>query len=165
MLREELAKAQDGNSSCFRDINGIVLFVDIVDSTSMTDAVAATGPDGAERLGGMLNDYFRHVINVVSGHGGDVVSIDGDAVIAYWHADGSTSAHAMSAAQAAIALRKIDYCWPVQPPAPLRHRLTLAAGKFTSVILSGAGARRFHVLAGEPLRTIGAILHRASRER
>ena len=160
LLREELAKAKDGEGSRFRDIDGIVLFVDIVDSTSMTDAIAATGPDGAERLGGILNDYFRHVIDVVSAHGGDVVSIDGDAVIALWRADGSTSAHARSAARAAIALREIDLCWPIQPTAPLRHRLALAAGKFNSVVLSGAGGRCFHVLAGEPLRTIGAILHR-----
>ena len=160
LLREELARAQDGEGSRFRDIDGIVLFVDIVDSTSMTDAIAATGPDGAERLGGLLNDYFRHVINLVSAHGGDVVSIDGDAVIALWRADGSTSAHARSAARAAIALRDIDLYWPLQPPAPLRHRLALAAGKFNSVVLSGAGGRCFHVLAGEPLRTIGAILHR-----
>lgn len=159
LLREELAKAQGGEGSRFRDIDGIVLFVDIVDSTSMTDAVAATGPDGAERLGGLLNDYFRHAIDVVSAHGGDVVSIDGDAVIALWHADGSTSVHAMSAARAAIALREIDLWWPVQPTVPLRHRLSLAAGRFNSVILSGASDRCFHVLAGEPLRMIGAILH------
>lgn len=160
LLCEELAKAQDAEGSRFRDIDGIVLFVDIVDSTSMTDAVAATGPDGAERLGGVLNDYFQHVINVVSAHGGDVVNIDGDAVIALWRSDGSMSAHAISAARAAIALREMDHCWPLQPPAPLRHRLALAAGKLTSVILSGAGARRFHLVTGEPLQTIGAILHR-----
>ncbi len=160
LLREELAGTKDGEGSRFRDIDGIVLFVDIVDSTSMTDAIAATGPDGAERLGGLLNDYFRHVIDVVSAHGGDVVSIDGDAVIALWRADGSTSAHARSAARAAVALREIDLCWPLQPAAPLRHRLALAAGSFNSVVLCGAGGRRFHVLAGEPLRAIGAILHR-----
>jgi class 3 adenylate cyclase/tetratricopeptide (TPR) repeat protein len=160
LLYDELAKDRDGKGCRFSDVDGIVLFVDIVDSTSMTDAVAATGPDGAERLGDMLNDYFRYVMNVVSRHGGDVMSIDGDAVIALWRVDGSISAQAMSAARAAIALREIDHCWPVRPPAPLRHRLTLAAGKFTSVILSGTGHRRFHVLAGEPLRTIGAILHR-----
>lgn len=160
LLREELAKAKEGEGSRFCDIDGIVLFVDIVDSTSMTDAIAATGPDGAERLGNILNDYFRHVINVVSAHGGDVVSIDGDAVIALWRADGSTAAHARSAARAAIALREIDLCWPLQPTAPLRHRLALAAGKFNSVVLSGTAGRRFHVLAGEPLHTIGAILHR-----
>jgi class 3 adenylate cyclase/tetratricopeptide (TPR) repeat protein len=160
LLREELANAEDIERSRFRDISGIVLFVDIVDSTSMTDAVAATGPHGAERLGDVLNDYFRHVITIVSAHGGDVVSIDGDAVIALWRANAASSAHATAAARAAIALREIDHCWPVQPPVPLRHRLTLAAGKFTSVILSGAAGRRFHVLAGEPLRTIGAIAHR-----
>src|ERR1700741_3449228 len=116
LLREELAKgpdgAGDGAGSRFCAIDGIVLFVDIVDSTSMTDAVAASGPDGAEKLGAMLNDYFRHVMTVVAEHGGDVVSIDGDAVIALWRADGSTTAHARSAARAALALRVIDDCWP-----------------------------------------------------
>lgn len=159
LLYQELAEGEDVGGSRFRDIDGIVLFVDIVDSTSMTDAVAATGPDGAERLGGVLNDYFRRVINVVLAHGGDVVGIDGDATIALWRADGWTSASALAAARAAIALRKIELCWPIKSAAPLRHRVTLVAGKFTSVILSGNGERRFHVLAGEPLRTIGAILH------
>jgi class 3 adenylate cyclase/tetratricopeptide (TPR) repeat protein len=160
LLREELANTENVERSRFRDIDGIMLFVDIVDSTSMTDAVAATGPDGAERLGDVLNNYFRHVMTIVSAHGGDVVSIDGDAVIALWRADAAGSAHAVAAARAAIALRRIDHSWPVQPPVPLRHRLTMAAGKFTSIILSGAAGRRFHVLAGEPLRTIGAIAHR-----
>src|SRR5262249_40226591 len=95
-LREELTQAPDGAASPFRDIDGTVLFVDIVESTSMTDAIAASGPDGAEKLGDVLNDYFRHVMTVVSEHGGDVVSIDGDAVIALWRAGGSTTAHARS---------------------------------------------------------------------
>src|ERR1700721_2368850 len=51
-------------------ISGGVLFVDIVSSTSMTDLVAASGPDGAELLGGTLSDYFSAVIDVVLAHGG-----------------------------------------------------------------------------------------------
>ncbi|UPT88431.1 hypothetical protein HAP41_0000004670 [Bradyrhizobium barranii subsp. apii] len=97
LLYQELAEGEDVEGSRFRGIDGIVLFVDIVDSTSMTDAVAATGPDGAERLGGVLNDYFRGVIDVVLAHGGDVVGIDGDAAIALWATDGWTSAPALAA--------------------------------------------------------------------
>lgn len=159
LLYQELADGDDAEGFRFRDIDGIVLFVDIVDSTSMTDLVAASGPDGAERLGDVLNDYFRCVINIVLAHGGDVVGIDGDAAIALWRAAGSTSTPAVSAARAAIGLREVQLHWPVQPPASLRHRVTLVAGKFTSVILSGNSGRRFHVLAGEPLRTISAISH------
>lgn len=51
LLYQELADGDDAEGFRFRDIDGIVLFVDIVDSTSMTDLVAASGPDGAERLG------------------------------------------------------------------------------------------------------------------
>ena len=159
LLYDELADGQSIDGYHFHGIDGVVLFVDIVDSTSMADAVAATGPEGAERLGGVLNDYFRRVISVVLAHGGDVVGIDGGAAIALWRAEGWTSAPALAAARAGIALQEIELCWPIQPAAPLRHRVAVVAGKFTSIILCGNRERRFHVLAGEPLRTIGVILH------
>jgi class 3 adenylate cyclase len=140
-------------------VSGVVLFVDIVDSTSMTDRLAASGPDGAERLGGLLNDYFREVIDIVTAHGGDVIRINGDAVIALWRDDGPSAAAHLQAAHAAIALRDIRHVWPVDPPQPLRHRLTSVAGTFNAVILSASGKRSFLVFAGERLRTIEAISH------
>src|SRR5690349_2818175 len=62
---------------CSRSVDGVVLFVDIVGSTSMTDRLLALGPDGAERLGDFLNAYFRELIGIIAAHGGDVVRIDG----------------------------------------------------------------------------------------
>ena len=139
-------------------IRGVVLFVDIVSSTSMTDLVAASGPDGAELLGGTLSDYFSAVIDVVLAHGGDVIRIDGDAVIALWRDDTPSGMPHLQAARAALALRGLRHQWPVGLGS-LQHRLSLAAGTFSTVILRGRGKRSFFVLAGEALRTIGAILH------
>ena len=158
LLGNQIGIAGDAEQPHGDPIRGIVLFVDIVSSTSMTDLVAASGPDGAELLGGTLSDYFSEVIDVVLAHGGDVIRIDGDAVIALWRDDTPSGSPHLQAARAALALRGLRHQWPVGL-GPLQHRLSLVAGTFSTVILRGRGKRSFLVLAGEALRTIGAILH------
>jgi len=159
LLAEQLSTQTASPETRFDVFPGVVLFVDVVNSTSMTDRVAATGPDGAERLGETLNDYFSRVIDIVASHGGDVVSIDGDTIIGLWPSGEDPGLQARLAAGAAFALRNLGALWPVEPATPLRHRLTLAAGQFSAIILSGPSKRRFHVLAGAPLRTVGLISH------
>ena len=138
---------------------GVVLLVDIVGSTSMTDKIAASGPDGAERLGGTLNGYFRRVIETIAGEGGDIVSFQGDAVIAFWSEDAPSPEAHILAAQAALALRDIQVAWPTEPVTPLEYRMTIVSGEFASVQLSAVKKRSFHVLAGEPFQTMAAIAH------
>jgi class 3 adenylate cyclase len=162
LLRDQLADASltasaTPGSVISRRTAGVVLLVDIVGSTSMTDKIAASGPDGAERLGGTLNGYFRRVIETIAREGGDIACFQGDAVIAYWGEDApSPEAHTL-AARAALALRDIQVVWPTEPATPLEHRVTLVSGEFASVLLSAISNRSFHVLAGEPFQTMGAI--------
>src|SRR5271168_1649771 len=87
LLGNQIGIAGNAEAPHCDHIRGVVLFVDIVSSTSMTDLVEASGPDGAELLGGTLSDYFSDVIDAVLAHGGDVIRIDGDAVIALWRDD------------------------------------------------------------------------------
>ena len=159
LLADQLSRQTAPAETWFDVFPGVVLFVDIVNSTLMTDRIAASGPDGAERLGETLNDYFSRVIDIVASHGGDVVSIDGDAVIGLWPGGEEPGLQVRFAAGAAFALRNLEMLWPVEPATPLRHRLTLAAGQFSAIILSGRSKRSFHVLAGAPLRTVGLISH------
>ena len=139
-------------------LQGVVLFIDIVSSTSMTDRICSSGAEGAERLGGFLNQYFGEVIAAITEHGGDVVRIDGDAIIALWHVEErATSAYAL-AARTAMAVRDVRPYWPVSPPERLQHRIVLVAGKFTTLVLPTAGRRKFLLLSGAPLRTIESII-------
>jgi AAA ATPase domain len=141
-----------------QSVNGVVLFVDIADSTSMTDRVSALGPDGAERLGGFLNAYFRELIGIVAARGGDVVRFDGDAIISFWgFADWPSRAHLL-AAQAAEAVRDVRLDWPVEPPKRLRHRIALVTGEFRTLVLFNSSRRRFLVFGGDSLHTIGRIM-------
>jgi len=170
LLLARAARIDAGEVARNAQIEGVVLFVDLVASTTMTERIAGSGPDGAERLSTVLNSYFSEVIDVIAAHGGDVIRIDGDAVIALWRTDlaGPRPAEATGfappvlAARAALALRGLDRLWPTTPPEPLRYRMTLVSGKFNAVVLSGRAGRRFFVLIGEPLQTIAAISHRGS---
>ncbi len=141
-----------------RSVEGVVLFVDIVGSTSMTDRLLAPGPVGAERLGGFLNVYFRELIGIVAAHGGDVVRIDGDAVIAFWRCTTGQTRTYLFAARAAEAIRRVRPAWPVEPPETLRHRIVLVTGRFQTLVLSHAGRRKFLLFSGAPLQTIGRIM-------
>jgi class 3 adenylate cyclase/tetratricopeptide (TPR) repeat protein len=60
------------------------LFADVSGFTALTERLAQEGPAGAERLTGVLNDYFGRLLGVVTGHGGDVVKFAGDALLAVW---------------------------------------------------------------------------------
>ncbi len=160
LLRDELGTSLLRDAGPRTVFPGIVLFVDLVDSTSMTDRVAALGPDGAERLGGALNAYFSDVIDAVDGEGGDIVCIEGDGVIALWRSDPSLPSPHFQAARAALALREKAQLWPLEPALPMHRRLTLVAGMFTTILLTSDSKRSFLVLAGEPWKTIGAISHK-----
>jgi hypothetical protein len=162
LLRDRLADASpadlaDTGHAVFRRTAGVVLIVDIVGSTSITDQISAFGPDGAERLGGTLNSYFSKVIETIAGEGGDIVCFQGDAVIGFWDEDAARPDAGVRGARAALALRDLHLVWPTEPATPVQHRMTLVSGQFTSVLLSAVSQRSFHVLAGEPFRILGAI--------
>ncbi|MCB9136082.1 MAG: AAA family ATPase [Anaerolineales bacterium] len=60
------------------------LFADISGFTPLTERLAQSGPDGAERLASILNDYFGTLIKLVYEYGGDIVKFAGDALLAVW---------------------------------------------------------------------------------
>ncbi len=60
------------------------LFADISGFTPLTERLAKAGPDGAERLANILNDYFGKLITLVNEYGGDIVKFAGDALLAIW---------------------------------------------------------------------------------
>src|SRR4051812_19749317 len=61
-----------------------VLLIDISGFTRLTERLAERGPAGLEALTGVLNTYFDGLIERISEHGGDVVKMAGDALIAVW---------------------------------------------------------------------------------
>jgi class 3 adenylate cyclase len=58
-----------------------VLFADITGFNTLAENLARCGPNGAEELAKVLNDYFGRLIDIISAHGGEVVKFAGDAVL------------------------------------------------------------------------------------
>src|SRR5437870_3141851 len=68
-------------------IRGAVLFSDISGFTALTERLARRGPAGAEELRELLNAYFGRLIALIAAHGGDVLKLAGDALVAFWPAE------------------------------------------------------------------------------
>jgi len=66
----------------YRD--SVVLFVDISGFTSLTESLSKH-EHGAEVMTKYVNGYFSLLVDVVTGHGGDVEKWSGDAMICVWY--------------------------------------------------------------------------------
>lgn len=92
-------------------IEGVVLVVDPVNSTGLTDTFGRSNLDGSEHLAKLLNRYFGGLIDIVAAHRGDTLRVDADALIAIWHDAAGQAEMAVQAAPAAIALNAEDHAW------------------------------------------------------
>jgi hypothetical protein len=134
-------------------INGSIVFLDIVGSTGLTIRFDALGPQGTEQLGSLFDDYFSAVFAIVADHGGDVIGMDGDSVIALWRHRPGERHTGERAATAAFALRE-QLAADHLGDAALGQRIVVTGGRLRAIVLSPAPDRRLLVLAGEPLHEI-----------
>ena len=139
LLRRQLPAVAAGQTSWRDAFDGVLLFVDIAESSALTERFAA-GTHGAEQLNRILNGYFGAVFEIVTSYGGDVVSIEGDAVLAVWRTEGAGPGQVARRA-AAAALELGARCGGGGPPASAaarRHRGGRSAGALTARGLVGA---------------------------
>lgn len=153
LISDALRADEEGEAFRFE---AALLFVDIVNSTGMTDHAAQGGQEAVERFAEKLSAYFSRCIGTIEACGGEVFRIDGDAVIAVWRASGCLRRAVGLAAAAASQLAR----WPDELDAStdlsIRHRVAVDCGTLGAFILGSPGARRFLVLTGAPLKRIGA---------
>lgn len=79
----------------------VVLWLDIVGFTALTERLSAESRAGAEHLTEHLNRNFGRISHSLARHGGDLASFAGDAVLAIWRCDDAGQlAEAVALAQA-----------------------------------------------------------------
>ncbi len=127
-----------------RALDGAVLYLDIVGSTALAHRYASVGPEGAENLADVLSRYFALAFAIIVAQGGDIVSMEGDSVLALWRGDDA----AQQAAAAALALRE------GLEGGPLQQRLTVAAGRLFALKIDLLAGRRLLLLTGAPIRAL-----------
>ncbi|MCZ8140173.1 MAG: AAA family ATPase [Acetobacteraceae bacterium] len=146
-----LLRANIARGAAVESLHGAVLLLDIVDSTGLANRYAAEGPEGAERLGEALATHLRPVFDLVAARGGDIVAMEGDSITAVWRDTPELPPASGRAAATALALRDL-----LEGKA-IRQRIVVAAGALHALPLSLGNGRNLFLLAGPPLRALGAL--------
>ena len=138
------------------EVPGTALFCDITGFTPLTESLAREGPDGVERLTEILNSYFGQLIDLVQGHGGDIVKFAGDALLALWQTSDVLGLRDCTrrAAQCGLEIQKRLSGYDSGAGVKLQQRVAIGSGTLQTAYLGGALGRWEFVVAGEPLRQI-----------
>lgn len=158
-LTGALARSPSGGVA----FQGAILYTDIVGSSGLTRAHVERG---VETLGAALNDYFADLFTVVEAHGGEVLRLDGDAMLALWRAAPSGPlAPALTAAAAAARTLRPLAVRRSGDLAAVPHRLALSCGLLRADLLGTEDERAFIVVSGAPLDALsGPLAHGAAGE-
>lgn len=135
---------------------GAVLFSDISGFTALTERLAKRGPVGAEELSDLLNRYFGSLIAIIFDHGGDVLKLAGDALVAFWRASGDDAAEAaLRATQCAAALQAAATEDAKSGEVRLQSKIGIGVGHLVVLHVGGVLGRWEFLIAGEPLVQMG----------
>jgi class 3 adenylate cyclase len=159
-----------------------VLLADIVGFTALADRLARRGPNSAEELSRLLNEYFGRLIDIVFAHGGDVAKFAGDALLALWPVPGEdilsspelmppgvavsgvnmTNQHTLAimtqqAAQCALAIQRELHDYQVETDIRLALHVCVGAGEVSTLHLGGRYGRWELLLAGPALAQVGQV--------
>jgi class 3 adenylate cyclase/tetratricopeptide (TPR) repeat protein len=146
------------------EISGAVLLTDIADFTAYVERVTESRPGGIDELAEAFNAYFSDLVGLVYGHGGDVLTIAGDAFFSYWPAgtDRELGTAVLRAAQAGMAIQ----AGLAHPSGPARHRfrtrIGISAGDLRVAFVGGVGGRWELVPLGGPLGEVAEAEQAAS---
>ncbi|MFQ3662718.1 MAG: adenylate/guanylate cyclase domain-containing protein [Chloroflexaceae bacterium] len=137
-----------------------VLYADLRGFTRLT-ALFTTLPDGAGRLHAALNRCYTVLVETVADHGGDVSSIAGDALTAWWPNRSDVS---VARQCAAALLAAVDALPPLDTPAgPFRFYLRIGVGVGTvHAILAGLPDHGVHLALLGPALLAAAAAERAA---
>jgi class 3 adenylate cyclase/tetratricopeptide (TPR) repeat protein len=162
-IRDRIAEADEGfdGPSC-SPLTVAVLFADISGFTLLTEKYERQGRLGIERLTEILNDYFTRTIGRVMECGGDIESISGDGLVAFWQVRPGFDLASCVRHAAECGRRLHETVRAILPDgAPLRLRVALVCGDAFAVEVGGTAERRHFVLSGPPLGEITETLGHA----
>jgi adenylate cyclase len=130
-----------------------VLFVDLVGSTQL----AATQPPA--EVVGLLNEFFRVVVDTVNGHGGFVNKFQGDAALAIF---GAPLEHPDASGAALAAARELNYAL-IETLGANEFGIGVSAGRAIAGHI-GAQARFEYTVIGDPVNEAARLTELAKLE-
>ena len=129
---------------------GALLLSDIEGWTARVEQLRGLGSEGLDELARALNAYFAQVGEIVYAHGGDVLTIAGDAFLCLWPAEGENGVAdaAARAVAAGLAFQAASPALPA-PGGRGRTRIGVAAGELHIALVGGINGR-WEVLPAGP---------------
>ena len=135
-----------------------VLFVDISGFTPLTERFMQRGLVGAEEISRLLNDYFEQLINLITAHGGNIVKIVGDGLLALWPAvDEELPMVVCRASQCGLALQSAFNNYEVVDSVHLSVKVGIGAGKGLAASIGGLHGCWTFLVAGAPFTQMVAL--------
>lgn len=131
--------------------HAVLLWLDIVGFTALTERLTAESRAGAEHLTKLLNRDFARISSSLKAHGGDLASFAGDAVLALWPCDDVDGLpRALDSAEACA--RELLAPEPAgQEGAHLPVKAVLGAGSLVFSLVGGHRDRWLPLVQGEVL--------------
>jgi class 3 adenylate cyclase/tetratricopeptide (TPR) repeat protein len=161
LLRERLAAPEPLLRPEARDVPAAILLSDLQGFTALVERFSEGGRAGLEELTWALNRYFADLVDEVTRHGGDVVSIAGDAFLCAWPtAPGEELADTVArAAAAGLAIQRALHDRDAGRGMRFATRIGVGAGDATIATVGGDEGRWELLLSGEALRDAVAAEH------
>jgi class 3 adenylate cyclase/tetratricopeptide (TPR) repeat protein len=130
---------------------GALLLSDIEGWTARVEQLRGLGSEGLDELARALNAYFAEIGEIVYAHGGDVLTIAGDAFLCFWPAEdeaGAADATARAIA-AGLAFQAASPGLPAPGGTPVMTRIGVAAGELHLSLVGGINGRWEVLPAGQ----------------
>ena len=159
MLLRRLATGEPLNQPEARRTPGAVLLSDIQGFTALVERFSAAGRQGLEELTWLLNQYVADVVGVVEAHGGDVLSIAGDAFLCHWPAPTPDIVPdtVLRAAQAGEAIQRALQDRVRDQGRELPTRIGIGVGDLVVGYAGGIEGRWEVVVSGEALTDVTPV--------
>ncbi|MEW5871922.1 MAG: adenylate/guanylate cyclase domain-containing protein [Chloroflexota bacterium] len=130
-------------------LRGSLLFSDVSGFTALSERLAVLGPEGAEQLTAMMNQYFAAMLEILSWSGGILIKFAGDAMLVYFP-EQEENEHARWAMRAGQRmLRAMADFARIETPSGvvgLKMKIGLASGEFLAASVGSEKRMEYFVL-------------------
>ncbi|XP_030023044.1 adenylate cyclase type 10 isoform X2 [Manduca sexta] len=152
LVPDEILLMDNFDSSEPKRFVGVLLMADVSGYTALSERYNNTGKGGTYRLTVTLNTYLGSLIEVIYGHGGDILKFAGDAFLALWKTDKRTFlCHTIHTVIACALIIQHSYSsYETDVKVNLKVKLAISAGNLMFAPI-GAGIDMNYVVIGLPV--------------
>ncbi|RPI30797.1 MAG: hypothetical protein EHM70_13025, partial [Chloroflexota bacterium] len=158
LYQEKMRRAVPGLVSG-QMVAGSLLFADVSGFTALSERLASLGPQGAEKLTSIMNEYFAAMLDILARSGGILLKFAGDATLVYFpeQENGIQAKWAVRAGQR--MLQAISAFSKIETPTGvvgLRMKIGVATGEFLAASIGSASRMEYAILGPAVAQTMKA---------